>query len=288
MTHPVRDDATFQPGGGPSPLAGRAFFKMTGSGNDFVFFDNRDRRHDDLTSPDRIARLCDRRRGLGADGIVLLDADAEYDFGMRYYNRDGTLAEMCGNAALCSARLATTLGIVSRDPFTFRTPSGPVTARIADGTPEIDMTPVTECRGDAALPLGPGERRIGFARVGVPHLVVLVDDLEAVDVEHRGRQLRHDPSLPQGANVNFVSRTPGGWAMRTYERGVEAETLACGTGTVATVALLNTWKLADSGLSMLTRCGVDLFADMARATRAPRLRGEGRIVASGTIVDLAG
>ncbi|MBL8959997.1 MAG: diaminopimelate epimerase [Gemmatimonadetes bacterium] len=259
---------------------------MTGSGNDFVFFDNRDHRHDDLATPGHIAALCDRRRGIGADGIVLLDADPEFDFGMRYYNRDGSLAEMCGNAALCSARLATTLGMVAPGPFRFRTPSGPVTARLTEGTPEIDMTPVTDLQADAALAREPGEQRIGFARVGVPHLVVLVDDLEAVDVERRGRALRHDPSLPQGANVNFVARRADGWAMRTYERGVEAETLACGTGTVATVALLNAWTLAHSGLALHTRCGVDLFADMARGGRAPVLRGEGRIVATGTIVDL--
>ena len=286
MTPDPTDAAIFQPGGGPRPLAGRSFFKMTGSGNDFVFFDNRDGRHDDLATPERIAALCDRRRGVGADGIVLLDANSEFDFGMRYFNRDGSLAEMCGNAALCSARLAATLGIVAPGPFRFRTPSGPVAARLVDGIPEIDMTPVTDLQVQTALPLGGGEQRMGFARVGVPHLVLLVDDLDAVDVDRRGRALRYDPSLPHGANVNFVARTTDGWAMRTYERGVEAETLACGTGTVASVALLNAWQIEATGLAMHTRCGVDLFADVARGGRAPVLRGEGRIVATGTIVDL--
>ena len=276
----------FESGGGPAPLAGRAFFKMTGSGNDFVFFDNRARQHEDLVSAARIGALCDRRRGIGADGIVLIDTDDEFDFGMRYYNRDGSLAEMCGNAALCSARLATHLGVVGPSDFTFRTPSGPVTGRLVGGTPEIDMTAVTESRPEANIALAPGERRVGYARVGVPHLVVLVDDLESVDVELRGRLLRHDHTLPDGANVNFVGRTADRWAMRTYERGVEAETLACGTGTVATVALLNTWGLARSGLDMQTRCGIDLYADISREGRAPVLRGEGRIVAHGTIVDL--
>lgn len=276
----------FESGGAPAPLAGRTFFKMTGSGNDFVFFDNRARQHEDLISAARIGALCDRRRGIGADGIVLIDTDDEFHFGMRYYNRDGSLAEMCGNAALCSARLATHLDIVPATDFTFRTPSGPVTGRLVDGTPEIDMTAVTESRPATDIALEPGERRVGYARVGVPHLVVLVDDLEGVDVETRGRLLRHHRSLPNGANVNFVGRTSDRWAMRTYERGVEAETLACGTGTVATVAMLNAWGLARSGLAMQTRCGVDLYADISREGRAPVLRGEGRIVASGTIVDL--
>jgi diaminopimelate epimerase len=268
-------------------LAGRAFFKMTGSGNDFIFFDNRDAAHNDLAEPAVIDALCDRRRGIGADGIVLLDADLEFAFGMRYYNRDGSLAEMCGNAALCSARLATHLGAVPQGDFTFRTPSGPVTGRLVDEAPEIDMTPVTDLRGNASIPTHPGERRIGYARVGVPHLVVLVDDLEGVDVESRGRELRHHPSMPLGANVNFVaSGASADWGMRTYERGVEGETLACGTGAVATAALLNAWQLTRSALAMHTRCGVDLYVDVARNDRAPVLRGEGRIVYTGTIVDL--
>lgn len=277
----------FLSGGGPAPLAGRAFVKMTGSGNDFVFFDNRIGDHDDLVTPAIIAVLCDRRNGVGADGIVLIDSDVQHHFGMRYYNRDGSLAEMCGNAALCSARLATELRMVDGGDFTFLTPSGPVTGRVVAGEPEIDMTPVTELAADYATDRMEGERRIGFARVGVPHLVVRCDNVAAVDIETRGRMLRHHHALSDGANVNFVARTATGWAIRTFERGVEAETLACGTGAVATVALLNAWTDADSGLALQTRSGRALYADVSRSGRPPVLRGEGRIVFRGTLHDLA-
>lgn len=269
------------------PIAGRPFWKMTGSGNDFVFLDNRTGGHEDLVSAAIIGALCDRRRGVGADGMVLIDHHAEHAFGMRYYNRDGSLAEMCGNAALCSASLARELGIAGAHDFTFETPSGPVTARFVGGEPEIDMVPVTELAAAFDTPLAPGERRIGYARVGVPHLVVLVDDADGIDVFARGRQLRYLPQLAHGANANFVSRrADGGWRMRTYERGVEEETLACGTGTVAIVALLNAWGEAPSGVTLRTSSGCDVFANADRH-EAPVLRGEGRIVFTGLLRDLA-
>lgn len=285
--------ATLGSGGDPRrplpTLAGRPFWKMTGSGNDFVFFDNRSGSHEDLVDPRLIAALCDRRQGVGADGIVLIDSDQRpgMAFGMRYYNRDGSLAEMCGNAALCSASLARELRIAGPDDFTFATPSGPVTARLTAGEPEIDMVPVTELEPRFVTPLASGERRIGYARVGVPHLVLLCDDVANADVVGRGRALRHLGQLRDGANVNFVSRNDAGrWTIRTYERGVEDETLACGTGTVAAVALLEAWGLASDGVSLLTTSGCDLFARSARSNRPPVLRGEGRIVLTGVLRDL--
>jgi diaminopimelate epimerase len=260
---------------------------MSGSGNDFVFFDNRTGAHQDLLTPAVIGALCDRRRGVGADGVVVIDASSREGlaFGMRYYNRDGSLAEMCGNAALCSASLARELGITGAREFSFDTPSGPVTARVAeDGVPEIDMVPLTELTPRFETPLESGERRVGYARVGVPHLVVLCDDVETVDVVTRGRTLRNLPQLPEGANVNFVARdTHGAWSIRTYERGVEDETDACGTGTVAAVALLSTWGLAPPGVSLATRSGCDLYASTAVGQRSPVLRGEGRVAFTGLL-----
>lgn len=268
------------------PIAGRPFWKMTGSGNDFVFLDNRTGGHEDLVTADVIGALCDRRRGVGADGMVLIDSHPEHAFGMRYYNRDGSLAEMCGNAALCSANLARELGLAGARDFTFETPSGPVTARFVAGEAEIDMVPVTELAPAFDTPLGTGEQRIGFARVGVPHLVVLTNDADAVDVFARGRTLRYLPQLANGANANFVSRnTAGEWRMRTYERGVEEETLACGTGTVATVALLNAWGLTPGGVTLRTSSGCDVYAS-ALPGQPPVLRGEGRIVYTGLLRDL--
>lgn len=268
--------------------AGRSFWKMSGSGNDFVFFDNRDGRHDDLANATAIGAICDRRRGVGADGIVLIDTHERLAFGMRYYNRDGSLAEMCGNAALCSARLARELGIAGDGDFTFDTTSGPVTARFVGGVPEVEMVPVTELQPVFDTPLEAAETQIGFARVGVPHLVVRCENVERVDVVTRGRHLRRLPQLRDGANVNFVAmdEAVGRWSMRTYERGVEDETLACGTGTVATAALLKAWGDATNGVELVTRSGLILFATGGSEGRPPVLRGEGRIVFTGTIAEL--
>ena len=267
-------------------MDGRRFWKMSGSGNDFVFFDAMREAAGVLASEQQIGRLCARRTGIGADGVVFLEPHARHAFMMRYFNRDGSLAEMCGNAALCSARLATDLGIVGRGDFTFETVSGPITGRFAGDLPEIDMIPVTEQQTAFSTPLHAGEVRIGYARVGVPHLVVLVDNVETVDVIHRGTVLRHLPTLADGANANFVSRDGSGrWYIRTFERGVEEETLACGTGAVAAAALLTSWKLVDKAATLRTRSGCDLIAGIGRPPEqaSPYLRGEGRVVFDGTL-----
>jgi len=270
-------------------MSGRRFWKMSGSGNDFIFFDATVQPADALASPEMIGRLCERRTGVGADGVVLLEPHPDRAFFMRYFNRDGSLAEMCGNAALCSTRLARELGIVGEGDFVFETVSGPVTGRFVDGGPEIDMVPVTELTDAYPTTLESGETRIGFARVGVPHLVLLVADVAKIDVMRRGRALRRLATLRDGANVNFVAPdVGGGWTIRTYERGVEEETLACGTGAVATGALLSAWGMADQLVSLRTRSGRSLAVKTpgAESNAAPVLRGEGRIVFHGTLGEL--
>jgi diaminopimelate epimerase len=271
-------------------VRGRRFWKMSGSGNDFVFFDARREPPGVLESPPAIAAVCERRTGIGGDGIVLLEEAAGHAFGIRYFNRDGSLAELCGNASLCSVTLARELGIVKpSEKFSFLTSSGPLQGRVADGLPEIDASPVAEAQADYPTATISGERRIGYARVGVPHLVVLVEDLDAVDVQGRGRELRYHSQLPAGANANFVGPVRDGWAMRTYERGVEEETLACGTGAAAICALMTTWDLVEGHVALRTRSGSVLTASLregADGTLIPSLRGEGRIVYVGEIGDL--
>ncbi|MCC6927385.1 MAG: diaminopimelate epimerase [Gemmatimonadaceae bacterium] len=267
-------------------MKGRRFWKMSGSGNDFVFFDAMRDPAGELATPPWIGRLCERRTGIGADGVVFLEPHPLHAFSMRYFNRDGSLAEMCGNAALCSTRLARMLGIAPEGSFTFETVSGSVTGRFVAGMPEIDMIPVTELAASFETALEPGEQRIGFARVGVPHLVLLVSDLEGLDVFRRGRALRHLEALRDGANANFVMRDEGDrWWVRTYERGVEEETLACGTGSVAVAALLTAWGLIDGRVALRTRSGRDLVATVNAEPEqgTPVLAGEGRIVFEGTL-----
>ena len=274
-------------------LRGREFYKMSGSGNDFLFFDARSEPPGELADPARIDALCARGTGVGADGIVLIERATApgASFAIRYFNRDGSIGALCGNASLCSVRLATELGAAPADGFRFETGAGELTARIVDGLPEIDLQPVDEVAPEpGAIRPAAGERRVGFAVAGVPHLVLLRDQVDDADVEGRGAPLRRHPSLQDGANVNFVAPAPGGWAMRTYERGVEAETLACGTGAVASAILLTAWGEANASepICLRTRSGQPLVVTLRReGTRwKPSLRGEGRIVFRGTLAEV--
>ncbi|MDQ8165031.1 MAG: diaminopimelate epimerase [Gemmatimonadota bacterium] len=271
-------------------VKGRRFWKMSGSGNDFVFFDGRTDSVQGLDLPDAIRRICSRTRGVGADGVVFLEASASEPFGIRYYNSDGSRGELCGNASLCTSSLAVKLGLVAEDGFQFSTDVGSLRARLASGEPEIDLQAPRGLRANAGMALEAGEARIGFVDTGVPHLVVLTADADQAPVVRRGAELRRHASLPAGANVNFLSPAGAEWRMRTYERGVEGETLACGTGAVACAVLLRDWGLA-TGYATRLRTSSGLLLTVTIATGAdgairPSLRGEGRIVFEGELVDL--
>lgn len=265
-------------------MRGTILYKMTGSGNDFVMLDGRCV-ESDFWSEERIAAVCDRRTGVGADGLVILTPEASDAVRMVYWNSDGSRAAMCGNAALCSARLAVYLEMVPGGDLRLLTDAGEVLARSEPSgdsaevnLPDFDM-PV------AVPELEPvaGERWLGFATVGVPHLVVRVDDIESVDVAGRGRALRHAAALgPEGANVNFVAPSDAGrWLIRTYERGVEGETLACGTGTVAAAVTLACQKELGLPATFRTRGGPELGVrgtiERSRA-RNVWLGGQGKLV----------
>lgn len=254
---------------------------MSGSGNDFVFVDARHEPPGPLASPQVIGLICSRGTGIGADGIVFLEQSERADIRLVYLNADGSRADLCGNATLCTARLARELGIVGDGEFSIETDVGVLGARFRGDTPEIDLLPVSEVRPDAGIPLERGERRMGFALAGVPHLVIVVDDLDTVDVVGRGRPLRRHASLKAGANVNFVKPVGDGtFAYRTYERGVEAETLACGTGAVATAVLLTAWGLVNGLARIRTRSGRELQVRLSgpQGSQTPSLCGEARIV----------
>ncbi|MES2176454.1 MAG: diaminopimelate epimerase [Gemmatimonadota bacterium] len=261
--------------------SGRAFFKMSGSGNDFIVVDAMREPPGSLGEPETIQALCARATGIGADGIVFLEPSGVADFRMTYLNSDGSPADLCGNASLCSTRLAVELGIVTGREFRMETDAGILSTRLMELAPEVDLEAVSDVRPRLPIRLDPGEHWIGFALAGVPHLVVRVDDVAAVEVVGRGRPLRHHESLATGANVNFVSPAAGGgWHIRTYERGVEGETLACGTGSVATAILLADAGEAADRVAMTTRSGRVLSVRLAREGAAwrPSLSGEARIV----------
>lgn len=266
-------------------LGRRKFWKMTGSGNDFVFFDAREEAAGILEGAEAIGAICDRRRGVGADGVVFFESDPDNAYGIRYFNRDGSLAEFCGNASLCSVRLALELKVVEpEESFAFRTTSGVISGRLGKDGPEVGMPTVADANPAFQAELETGESRIGFARVGVPHLVVACADVAAVDVERRGRALRHDRSLVAGANVNFVSQRGESWTYRTYERGVEEETLACGSGSVAAAAMLIAWNGERAPVRLITSSGAPLTISFEDGK--PSLAGEGRLVFQGTLREL--
>lgn len=268
---------------------GRRFHKMSGSGNDFVIFDARKEPAGDLAQPGRIMRMCARATGVGADGVVFLEPASASAFRMSYYNSDGTRASLCGNAALCCTRLIVALGGAPAEGFVFETDAGTMAGRMVGELPEIDLPSAGELREDAGIPLMHGELRMGFALAGVPHLVVLVADVGSVDVLARGSELRRHRSLSHGANVNFVAPMgSGSWAVRTYERGVEGETLACGTGAVAAASVLRRWSGGADTCTLVTRSGEPLTVTLRESASPPvaSLRGEGRIVFEGRLGDV--
>ena len=276
-------------------MATRKFYKMSGSGNDFVVFDAREVAVGALEDAVVIQALCARGTGVGADGVVFMEPPEEEEeeqgasFRMRYFNADGSPGEMCGNAALCMTRLAAYLGAAAPEEMHFQTDTGVLSARIAGALPEVDLQAAQEVRPDIDLERDPWERRIGYARMGVPHVVILCDAVDEIDVIARGRKIRMDPSLrPDGANVNFVApREDGGWAIRTYERGVEGETLACGTGAISSAILLNAWGASGAETTFTTRSDRPVVVRLRRDGDHwwPTLRGQGRLVFTGELAD---
>lgn len=260
-----------------------AFTKMHGAANDFVVIDHRE----PFLPADRtalIARLADRRRGIGADGVLLLERDTETDFAFVYYNADGGEADFCGNGARCLARFALDLGLGSGDRVRFRTAAGVKSAsRLADGRIALEFGPVGEPERLSVQAAG-REFAGAFVVAGVPHFVVPVPRVADVPLETWAPPLRaHVRFGALGANVDFVSRAEDGRVhMRTYERGVEGETPACGSGAIAT-ALWAVTEGATAPVTVRTAGGDDLVVgfDAGAGPRAATLTGPAVVVYTG-------
>jgi len=210
------------------------FWKMHGAGNDFVLIDDRAG-----TFPDQdhalVHSIARPKYGIGCEGVILIQPSESADFRMRFYNPDGGEVEMCGNGARCVARLANEIGAAPEE-MAFDTVAGLIRAKvIAEDQVQLTMTAPKNWILNGELELDGEKRTFHFVNSGVPHVVMVVDDVEAVDVAKLGAALRyHDRFKPAGTNANFIQITgPDSLKVRTYERGVEAETLACGTGMVA-------------------------------------------------------
>jgi diaminopimelate epimerase len=237
------------------------FYKMSGHGNDFIIVDNWDQQVAPDKMPDLARAVCRRRTSVGADGMVFVEeGPADVDFAWRFFNSDGSEAEMCGNAGRCVARFAYLTGIATAE-MSFMTQAGIIRAKVKDNIVKVQMTPAGEPRMDVHLDLDGSKVTLGTMNIGVPHAVVWIDDIEAAPVVELGRALRyHGHFAPAGTNVNFVKiMEPGLLAVRTYERGVEDETLACGTGSIASTLLSSLKEKIDSPTRILTRGGEELL-----------------------------
>lgn len=231
------------------------FTKMNGAGNDFVMVDNRDGTKS--LSKERIAGLCDRHRGIGGDGLIAVEGTREMPR-MRYYNADGGEAEMCGNGARCFARFTAGLLGVTEGSLPFVTMAGPITAELLPGERvRLRMSEPHSLQLAHSLMVNGLDLEVNSLNTGVPHAVVFVSDLESTPVVDLGRALRyHQRFSPAGTNANFVQvLSPDHLAIRTYERGVEDETLACGTGVVASALIHHHLTKAPSPITVRVKGG---------------------------------
>jgi diaminopimelate epimerase len=214
------------------------FTKMNGAGNDFVLVDNREGAL--KLSRDQVVRLCDRHRGVGADGVVILVpcVSGKADWAWEFFNSDGSVGEMCGNGARCFARFVQRKTGV-KATLTFETLAGVITARFNGALVTVGLTPPVDLRLDERVPLASGLENIHSLDTGVPHAVLFVPDADKAMVLGLGAEIRRHPHFaPRGTNVNFVQVLgPGYIRVRTFERGVEGETLACGTGVTASALI---------------------------------------------------
>ena len=263
------------------------FTKMNGAGNDFVLLDGRAQRVK-LTRR-QVVRLCDRHRGIGADGLVVLKACAsgEADWAWEFYNSDGSTGEMCGNAARCFARYVQRQ-TGSRRNFTFQTEAGIITARFQGARVTVDLTPPEDLRLNERVALSPGSTTIHFLNTGVPHAVLFVPDADKAMVRELGPEIRRHPHFgPRGANVNFVQVLgPSRIRVRTFERGVEGETLACGTGVAASALVSSRIHGFASPVQVRVQGGDDLEVSFKAANgqfAGVRLSGPAEFVFEGRI-----
>jgi diaminopimelate epimerase len=278
MAHPLTQPKTNEP---------LAFSKMSGAGNDFVVVDNRAARVADAS--DLTRRICTRRLSVGADGLILIEASARATFRMRYYNADGGLADFCANGTRCAARFAF-MNVIAPRRMTIETDAGVVGAEVGDrGEVTLSLPSPQAFRRERPLEIGGKIIRGSSVMVGVPHYVVFLrDDLWSQDIDPVGSAIRNHRDLqPHGANANFVVvRDWHSIEVRTYERGVEGETLACGSGVVASVTAAALFGRVKSPVSVLTRSGITLevsFDLAGESIEIVRLKGDARLVYRATL-----
>lgn len=262
------------------------FAKMSGNGNDFIVMDNYDGKL--KLSAKQIEALCSPKFSIGADGLIMLEKGPKgYDFYMKFYNNDGKEAEMCGNGGRCIARFAFLNGR-AKAKMTFMAKDGAHDAEIKkNGEVKLKMINPFDYKKEVKIRLSGSEVKGSFINTGVPHFVIEVKDLAAVKVKHHGKEIRfHTSFAPKGTNVNFIERTaPDVYSIRTYERGVEDETFACGTGATAAGITQYLNGKAKSPVSLNTRGGLlkIYFKEENKQIVDVHLEGNARVVATGIV-----
>jgi len=261
------------------------FYKMSGSGNDFIIVDNRKKILDKTDLANFVAQVCRRKLSVGADGFILLEDTDAVDFKWQYFNSDGSVAEMCGNGARCAARFAYINQITGTD-MSFETAAGIVHAQVIGDMVKINMPDPADLKTDYALELQDDSMSVSSINTGVPHVVITMDNIDDAEVVQLGRKIRfHEEFAPAGTNVNFIHlREDGSVAIRTYERGVEDETLACGTGAIAAAIVTAHKAKIKSPVNVLTRSGEILkvyYQEQGGLFSDIYLEGDARIIYKG-------
>ncbi|MBN1521196.1 MAG: diaminopimelate epimerase [Candidatus Aureabacteria bacterium] len=238
------------------------FVKMVGTGNDFIMVDNRDESFP-AEDKDFIAYICQRRYGIGSDGVILLENSQKADFRMRIINPDGGEVEMCGNGSRCAVLMAKDLGFFQGDNVSFETIAGKRQADIKNELIRLNMGKARDIKKDLLLELAGEKRTVHFINTGVPHVVMFVEDVTKADVSAWGKAIRyHELFQPKGTNANFVEVVDKKTIkVRTYERGVEDETFSCGTGTCASAIMAYLVKGAEKNIKSITAKEENLFVD---------------------------
>jgi len=263
------------------------FTKMNGAGNDFALID--DRKGQIHLEPAQVARLCDRQRGIGADGLIRLIACASgrADWAWDFFNSDGSRAEMCGNGARCFARFIQRL-TGARERVSFESAAGVISATFQGERVTVNLTPPQDLRLNDEIPLAGTPAVIHSINTGVPHAVLILPNIENASVQSLGREIRFHPHFsPKGANANFVQVLgPGLIRVRTYERGVEGETLACGTGVTASALIAAELHKFPSPMRVRVQGGDELEVSFERSSGGysnVRLNGPADFVFEGKI-----
>ena len=231
------------------------FTKMEGTGNDFIVFDNRDRKFAG-DEAGFFSRICQRRFAVGADGVILVEKGQSHPVRMRYYNRDGHEAEMCGNGARCMAYYVKEKGIVRQDAFVLEASDGSHSVRIKNNIISLQMIEPKGYRSGVGILRESEYKEGGLINTGVPHYVIIVPDVDPVDVRIVGQYYCHHEAFPEGANIDFIQfQGENRIRFRIYERGVEDETCSSGTGSVASALIASRQFGCPSPVQVETRGG---------------------------------